>query len=933
MTSSAVCATPPSATSNSIAITVSPGGPAQVSISSTGSTICLGASVTFTATPTNGGPSPTYQWQVNGSNVGTNSPTYTTNTLTNGDLVKVIMTSSLTCAIGSPATSNTITMVVNSNITPAVALVASPNGAICAGTSVTFTATAINTGGGNVTYDFKVNGGSVQNSTLNTYTTVTLTNGNIVTCDITVSAGACLTSTTATSNTITMTVNPSFTPVVSLSASPNTTICAGTLVTFTATASNLGSSSVSTYDFKVNGVSQQSGISNTYTTTSLVNTDIVTCIITVIGGNCITSSTALSNMIIMTVNTNITPTVNIIAFPSGPICVGTSVSFTATASNLGGGSVSIYDFKVNGVSQQTGASNTYATTSLINNDVVTCTITITGGICLTSTTVSSNTITMIVNSSVTPTVAITPSPTGPICAGTSVTFTATASDLGGGSVSTYDFKVNGISQQAGASNNYPTTSLFNGDVVTCTITIIGSGCLTSTTAISNTITMLVNTNVIPSVAITSTPSGAICAGTNVTFTATPTNGGSTPAYQWQVNGVNVGTNSPVYTTNSLNSSDVIKCILTSNYICLTTATVSSNTITMTVNSPVIPSISIGTSANNICTGTLVTFTATPVNGGVSPSYQWKINGINVGSNSPAYSTTGILNGDIVSCVLTNPNSCSTTNTANSNDITMIVTATIIPTLSIVSSANDICPSTPITFTAMPANAGTPPSFQWKLNGADVGTNSIAYINNDLLNGDKISCIMNTVTSCSSSPLVYSDTITMIIKPVPTISFNPAAPAIFHGGSIQLNATIAGSISSYLWTPSTGLSNSTILNPIANPSVTTVYNLNAVAVNGCFVDKQLTVKVFTEIYIPNSFTPNGDGINDIFRIPPGTSLTLQYFIIYDRYGNEILKTNDINKGWDGTYKGKKSPTGVYTYLIKGVDSRSKVLLNGTVILIH
>lgn len=174
---------------------------------------------------------------------------------------------------------------------------------------------------------------------------------------------------------------------------------------------------------------------------------------------------------------------------------------------------------------------------------------------------------------------------------------------------------------------------------------------------------------------------------------------------------------------------------------------------------------------------------------------------------------------------------------------------------------------------------------------------------------------------------------MIVKAVPVISFNPPAPTISAGNSVQLNASATGNIASYLWTPSTGLSNQSISNPIASPAVTTTYNLKAVATNSCFTDKTLTVKVLREIYIPNSFTPNGDGKNDVFRIPPGTSLNLKYFIIYDRYGNEIFNTTDINSGWDGTHKGTKSPNGAYTYLIKGSDSKGEVLLNGTVLLVR
>ncbi|MBC7654500.1 MAG: hypothetical protein H7098_08520, partial [Oligoflexus sp.] len=95
-------------------MTVNPNLPASVSISATATTICAGSSVTFTATPTNGGTTPTYQWKINGSNVsGQTGVTFTSTTLSNNDAVTVVMTSNATCVTGSPATSNSINMTVN----------------------------------------------------------------------------------------------------------------------------------------------------------------------------------------------------------------------------------------------------------------------------------------------------------------------------------------------------------------------------------------------------------------------------------------------------------------------------------------------------------------------------------------------------------------------------------------------------------------------------------------------------------------------------------------------------------------------------------------------------------------------------------------------------------------------------------------------------
>lgn len=176
--------------------------------------------------------------------------------------------------------------------------------------------------------------------------------------------------------------------------------------------------------------------------------------------------------------------------------------------------------------------------------------------------------------------------------------------------------------------------------------------------------------VVPSVSITASSSN-ICSVTEVTFTATPTNGGAGPSYQWKLNGTNVGTNSTTYTNSGLTNGDIVSCVMTSNASCASPTTATSNSVTMTVTSNVTPSVSI-TGTSSICTGTSMTFTATPTNGGAGPSYQWKKNGTNIGTNSTTYTNAALVNGDVISCVMTANNTCQTASTATSNSITMTV---------------------------------------------------------------------------------------------------------------------------------------------------------------------------------------------------------------------------------------------------------------------
>jgi gliding motility-associated-like protein len=153
---------------------------------------------------------------------------------------------------------------------------------------------------------------------------------------------------------------------------------------------------------------------------------------------------------------------------------------------------------------------------------------------------------------------------------------------------------------------------------------------------------------------------------------------------------------------------------------------------------------------------------------------------------------------------------------------------------------------------------------------------------------------------------------------------------------QLNAT-GGLV--YEWTASSSnvsLSNALIKNPKATFINDASLFLKVNDAVGCVGYDTIFVKVYNgpNYYIPNAFTPNGDGINDIFRaIPVGMANTV-YFRIFNRYGELLFETNQFLKGWDGTFKGKPQPNGIYIWTVAGTDRNfKKVELKGTVNLIR
>jgi hypothetical protein len=266
--------------------------------------------------------------------------------------------------------------------------------------------------------------------------------------------------------------------------------------------------------------------------------------------------------------------------------------------------------------------------------------------------------------------------TNPSCANASRTYTATPTN--GGTAPTYQWRVNGTNVSGATAATFTTTTLTNGQAVTCVMTSNLAG-VTGSPATSNSLSATISATVAPSVSIAiTTGSNPSCSGASKTFTATPTNGGTTPAYQWKVNGANVGTNSATYTTTTLTAGQIVTCVLTSNSACASPTTATSNSITISFSTAVTPSVSIALTAgtNPSAAGASKTFTATPTNGGTTPSYQWKVNGTNVGTNSATYTTTTLTNGQIVSCVMTSNASCASPASATSNSITITITGTV-----------------------------------------------------------------------------------------------------------------------------------------------------------------------------------------------------------------------------------------------------------------
>ena len=270
--------------------------------------------------------------------------------------------------------------------------------------------------------------------------------------------------------------------------------------------------------------------------------------------------------------------------------------------------------------------------------------------------------------------------------------------------------------------------------------------------------------VTPSLSITTSPSTTVCAETPVMYTANPVNGGTTPTYVWQVNGVVTGTGPTFHYTPA--NSDVVECTMTTSVPCVTSTTAVTSLI-MTVHPLATPSVTLATSfgRDTICSGSSTLITPNPVNGGTSPSFRWEVNGVPVWSGATwTYVPT---NGDVVTVVMTSNVACPAVDTATD---TLVLTVSNYLTPSVTFTGSDTaCAGYPSTFVAVPVNGGVSPTYRWSLNTINVASGDVFTYS--ATTGDVVSVTMTSDFPCLTTPSVTATprTMTVIDVPMPAVS--------------------------------------------------------------------------------------------------------------------------------------------------------------------
>jgi gliding motility-associated-like protein len=344
--------------------------------------------------------------------------------------------------------------------------------------------------------------------------------------------------------------------------------------------------------------------------------------------------------------------------------------------------------------------------------------------------------------------------------------------------------------------------------------------------------------------------------------------------------------------------------------------------------PAVPQITITASATTITSGTVVTFTAAVNSGGNQPLYQWYVNGVPVNGATEAAYTYAPNPNDVITCQLTSNLPCASIPNATSNAITITVEGCPSPTLSYDHTL--FCKSN---FTTVPLFSPGGGTFSASTAGLDLNSNDGSInIGSSNLGTYVITYTIPANTKCPA--LSIRDTITISVTPDVHIDIDEAP--LCENEIITLRTQEAQG-NAYQWSPKeyfpSGDSSATVTVKVVAPG--TIY-LNVVNANGCNAGDSIELKPEHCCYvmIPSAFSPNGDGLNDVFKINSNTIQELKQFSVYNRWGERVFSTINQSSGWDGSYKNKPADPGVYFYYLDyNCSNGMKFIKKGDVTLIR
>ena len=397
-----------------------------------------------------------------------------------------------------------------------------------------------------------------------------------------------------------------------------------------------------------------------------------------------------------------------------------------------------------------------------------------------------------------------------------------------------------------------------------------------------------------------TNSGPICAGDNISLTATCSTPGVT--YSWT---------GPNGFTSTLQNPTTIPAYTVNGGAYVVTATalgcLSSPSATVVIVHP-IPAIT-GTSFTNpsACFAADGTIICSGLAAGVSYSVTYTFNGTPASATVVADAAGNVTITGLTAGTYTSISMSSFTCLSNVvGPVTLMDPGA--PPAPVLSSNAPVCEGTPLALYATDAMSGVTYLWTGPSGFSSTQQNPVIYNTTLAMAGTYTATAINA--GCNTTAFIDIN----IFPGVILTNVTPSQSVIF-GSTVQLNSWGA---MYYAWTPDDGtLSNPAINDPVAHPINTTTYTVTGMNEWGCKDTASLTLSIeYTDtVLIPTAFTPNGDGNNDIFRIANTKDTKLVEFSIFNRWGQVVYNnTWNIRQGWDGTFNGMPADMGVYQYYI-------------------
>ena len=332
-------------------------------------------------------------------------------------------------------------------------------------------------------------------------------------------------------------------------------------------------------------------------------------------------------------------------------------------------------------------------------------------------------------------------------------------------------------------------------------------------------------------------------------------------------------------------------------------------------------VNFGVNDSLLCDAGMVNFSDSTISNGIINTYRWDFgDGGTAAVQNPShtYAAPGFYS---VRLIATTANGCS--DTAIKINYIKVVASPIID----IAGNMPICMQSKLLFKGIVVQPDTSKiKWFWDFgNGKTSITQNPAAQRYDTAGNYLLRLIVTNSSGCA-------DTVnrTVIVYPLPQIEAGPNK-IIGIGSSVAIIPT-GSAVIDYLWSPATGLSCTNCYNTVAAPKNTTTYTIKVTDANGCINTDDITIIVVCNdknVFIPNTFSPNNDGVNDVFY-PRGTGLfSIQSMRVFNRWGEMVFQKinlfpNDPSAGWDGRYNGKVLNSDVYTYIIEIICENSQVL---------